>query len=137
MSVEITDEIAEAAWCAFRDSDKPAPYSQVKDAIVAVAPLIEAQARASNWDYFDLRDKCEAKDKEIAALRAELAQARAAAMEPVLAEFEKRSKDVPVGHENKCRGASTYNWRMSHLKEIREIASLLSRPVSEREGEKA
>jgi len=42
--VEISEDIFEAAWVAFRDSDKPAIYNQVKDAVQAALARAEANA---------------------------------------------------------------------------------------------
>ena len=44
-----TDEIVkltEVAWRAFEGSTKPAPFNQMRDAIEAVRPLIEAEVVA-------------------------------------------------------------------------------------------
>lgn len=46
-------------------------------------------------------------------------------VEKVLAEFERRTKTIPIGHEDRGRGSSSYNWRMAHLGELRKIASEL------------
>ena len=47
-------------------------------------------------------------------------------IENVLAEFERRTRALPLGHEQPTKGASSYNWRMSCLDEIREIAAALA-----------
>lgn len=68
------------------------------------------------------------REKTIADLRDELSDAEqreAGMLARVLAEFERRTKAVPVGHEIPSRGASTYNWRRCHLDELREIAAAL------------
>lgn len=33
--------------------------------------------------------------------------------------FEAETRALPLGHEVRSRGSSTYNWRMNHLKEFR------------------
>ena len=59
-----------------------------------------------------------------AALAEQLeARARDAAeikrMRDALDTFEQRTHALPLGHENRTNGASSYNWRMACLDEIR------------------
>lgn len=41
--------------------------------------------------------------------------------EKLIAAFEARTKAVPIGHEIRSRGASTYAWRAAHAGELRAI----------------
>lgn len=52
-------------------------------------------------------------------------------IENVLAEFERRTRALPLGHKQPTKGASSYNWRMSCLDEIREIAAALPAPTGD------
>lgn len=45
-------------------------------------------------------------------------------LEAVLTEFERRTKGLPLGHENRSHGSSAYNWRSALMRELREIAAL-------------
>lgn len=67
-----------------------------------------------------------------AALTAAYEEGRAevARMREALETFEARTKALPLGHESRTKGASSYNWRMACLREIRELAALTASPVS-------
>lgn len=44
---EISHELSEVAWCAFRDSNKPAPYNQIRDALEAYEVAKNESAEAA------------------------------------------------------------------------------------------
>jgi hypothetical protein len=48
---------------------------------------------------------------------------RCAELEKALEEFEAATRELPLGHEDASRGASSYNWRKACLHEIRARAA--------------
>jgi hypothetical protein len=56
-------------------------------------------------------DQAEAAD-EIEKLRAALQTARRDALEEAARHLKEAAADTPLGHEDRQRGASTYNWLM-------------------------
>lgn len=56
-------------------------------------------------------------------LAAEVRRLQTLSPAAMLDEFERRTRTLPLGHEDKGRGASSYNWRMAHLKELRALAA--------------
>jgi hypothetical protein len=49
--------------------------------------------------------------------------ARCADLEAALEAYEAATRALPIGHEDKTKGASSYNWRMACLQEIRARAA--------------
>jgi hypothetical protein len=61
-------------------------------------------------DAKKLREGWDKADAEIEKLRAALQSARRDALEKLERHFKEAAAGTPLGHENRQRGASTYNW---------------------------
>lgn len=64
----------------------------------------------------------------LARLENEIAEALLAErgiLDQAIEQFEKRTIETPIGHEHIGHGASTYNWRVAHLNEIKGSAAAL------------
>lgn len=72
----------------------------------------------------------------LTTVREALASAPASAgvgLEDVLAAYEEETRALPLGAASREKGDSAYNWRMSVVKDLRELAARLT-PAEGRDG---
>lgn len=98
----------------------PAPLDAAEEAERLRGDIKVLKAKWRAWQDIARKETSLAEAAE-SALTA--ANERVRVLEGALGTFEARTKALPEGHEDRTKGASSYNWRMACLREIQALTT--------------
>jgi hypothetical protein len=109
------EDVADSPWCAWAPDECIGHFAD------------PAEARAAAQTDFEARI--------LSTLAGPIPEAPAdEEVEGALDAYDAETRKLPLGHENRSRGASTYNWRRSVVDEIRALIALRRSTETDKPG---